>query len=625
MNSSSNFRSTSDCRIDRLCAEARMVALSLRRIGIVLLQVTEDTSKYPIIIGKELAHCGFRKVFECNLVEGGKKFAVKTLNFLRIDLDLIQMEIKSMHALRHISIVVQLEAVFFDMEQCVVHIIMELMDCGSLSAVMKKVHQPLPPIVIQYIVSQMTLGLDAIHRAGFIHRDIKPDNVLLNTNGEVKIGDLGLTSDLSRRYVWGTSRYKSPEKARGINSTDKADIWALGMTLLEMVGQVFPHSSILDITAIEKCIASYTDADISSILDTASIFSEDCRDFIKRCLRVNPEERASIAELLQHPFVTGVPENARQSLIELLASLKIVVLEKTNSHTQPPPPPDCQRDFRKVPVRYEDPNKEYDSKKRIGKGGSGTVYSGFCKKSGKHVAIKKTPSGDFAMHEVSVWSAIPQHPNVVGLIEVFVWENYVYAVMELMSSNLASIIPIPKRHMPMLPSLMILRIIRQLICGLLHLHTNHIAHGDIKSDNVLLDTDGNVKLVDFGVSTQHGEPHFNAPYCGTFSWKSPNAMTASQSPFKDDIWSLGITIMELFGIDPPFFNVVDQRELVRLIRELQAPPQLPDLKNYGEDFKLRMHRLLEVCFYMNSADRFSAEEFLEFFDMIFPDVSSLKN
>ena len=83
--------------------------------------------------------------------------------------------------------------------------------------------------------------------------------------------------------------------------------------------------------------------------------------------------------------------------------------------------------------------------------------------------------------------------------------------------------------------------------------------------------------------------------------------------------------MELFGIDPPFFNVVDQRELVRLIRELQAPPQLPDLKNYGEDFKLRMHRLLEVCFYMNSADRFSAEEFLEFFDMIFPDVSSLKN
>ena len=476
MNSSSNFRSAADCRIDRLCAAARMVALFLRRIGIVLLQVTEDASKYPIIIGKELA-----------------------------------------------------------------------------------------------------------------------------------------------------PKYKSPEKARGIDSTGKADIWALGMTLLEMVGQVFPHSSILDITAIEKCIASYTDADILSILDTASIFSEDCRDFLKRCLRVNPEERASIAELLQHPFVTGVPENAHQSLVELLESLKIVVLEKMTSHTQPPPPPDCQRDFRKVPVRYEDPKKDYDPEKRIGKGGSGTVYSGFCKQSHKHVAIKKTLGGDFAMHEVSVWSAIPPHPNVVGLIEVFIWENYVYAVMELMSSNLASIIPIPKRHMPMLPSPMILRIIRQLICALHHLHTNYIAHGDIKSDNVLLDADGNAKLADFGVSTQHGELHFNAPYCGTFSWKSPDAMTASQSPFKGDIWSLGITIMELFGIDPPFFDVVDQRELIRLISNLQAPPPLPDLKNYGEDFELRMHGLLQVCFCMDPAERFSAEELLELFDMIFPDVSLPKN
>ena len=102
-------------------------------------------------------------------------------------------------------------------------------------------------------------------------------------------------------------------------------------------------------------------------------------------------------------------------------------------------------------------------------------------------------------------------------------------------------------------------------------------------------------------------------------------MTASQSPLKDDIWSLGITIMELFGIDPPFFDVVDQRELVRLIRELQAPPPLPDLKNYGDDFRLRMDGLLKVCFYMDPAKRFSAEDFLEFFDIIFPDVSLPKN
>lgn len=313
--------SADECFRRRICSAAKILEIILRRFGIKFLQVIGDKQKYPITIGKELAKGGFARVFECKLVEGCKCFAVKTLHFLRIELDFIQMEIESMHIFREIRFIVKLEAVFFDIDQCVVHIIMELMNCGSLSAIIKKVHQPLPPIVIQYIVSQITLGLAAIHRAGFIHRDIKPDNILLNTNGDVKLGDLGLTSDLSRRYVLGTPRYKSPEKSRGINSTFKADIWALGITVLEMVGQVFPHSSILDITGIEKCIASYTDANISSILDTDSIFSEDCRNFLKRCLQVNPEERASIAELLQHPFVTDVPENASQSLVELLASL----------------------------------------------------------------------------------------------------------------------------------------------------------------------------------------------------------------------------------------------------------------------------------------------------------------
>ena len=150
------------------------------------------------------------------------------------------------------------------------------------------------------------------------------------------------------------------------------------------------------------------------------------------------------------------------------------------------------------------------------------------------------------------------------------------------------------------------------------MHDNQIAHGDLKSDNVLLDERGNIKLADFGVSTQHGEIHPSAPRCGTYQWKSPNSMQKeTASPFKDDIWSFGIVILELFGVDPPFLYEPDVTMLIHKITNIQAPPPLPNLRCYGEDFELQMHGFLETCFQLNPSERFSAEELLMLFESIF--------
>ena len=88
-------------------------------------------------------------------------------------------------------------------------------------------------------------------------------------------------------------------------------------------------------------------------------------------------------------------------------------------------------------------------------------------------------------------------------------------------------------------------------------------------------------------------------------------------PFKDDIWSLGIVILELFGVDPPFLYKPDVTILIRNITNVQAPPPLPNLRCYGEDFELRMHGFLETCFQLNPSERFSAEELLMLFERIF--------
>jgi serine/threonine protein kinase len=272
--------------------------------------------------------------------------------------------------------------------------------------------------------------------------------------------------------------------------------------------------------------------------------------------------------------------------------------------------------FRKVLVRHQNPTDFYTIGKMQSRGSTGRIYPCFCKQSHKRFAIKRTIETNDILMENMVWSAIPDHPNIIGLIEIFVWRINVYAVMEIGQSNLTNIIPIRERHMPMLPPDVVLSIIRQIIFGVCHLHANNFAHGDLKCDNVVIMADGTIKLIDFGVTTQNGEIHKNAPHCGTFPWKSPNSMSLdTMDPLPDDIWSLGITIGEIVGVDPPFLDQVkDLNRLIRSIRELQAPHALPDLKNYSEDFERKIHALLNGCWKMDPSERLTAHQLLEIFD-----------
>jgi len=277
---------------------------------------------------------------------------------------------------------------------------------------------------------------------------------------------------------------------------------------------------------------------------------------------------------------------------------------------------DSTKIFGDVKVRNQDPRDSYTIGKMQSCGSIGRVYPCFCKQSHKKFAIKRTSETDETFMEIMVWSAIPEHPNIVGLIEVFIWKSSIYAVMELGESNLTNIIPIRERHMLMLPPVIVLSIIRQIILAVRHLHVHKFAHGDLKCDNVVIMADGTIKLVDFGVTTRDGDIHHTAPFCGTFFWKSPNSMFRNTAaPLPDDIWSLGITIGEIVGVDPPFlYEIKDQNLLIRAIRELQAPPALPDLKCYGEDFERKIHAILSGCLKMNPAERLTAQQLLEVFD-----------
>ena len=89
------------------------------------------------------------------------------------------------------------------------------------------------------IAIQVSMGLEAAHSHGIVHRDVKPQNIIISTDGKVKVTDFGIaraaSSNTISSNVMGSVHYSSPEQVRGGYSDEKSDIYSLGITLYEMV------------------------------------------------------------------------------------------------------------------------------------------------------------------------------------------------------------------------------------------------------------------------------------------------------------------------------------------------------------------------------------------------------
>eukprot|EP01083_Nonionella_stella_P023601 65303_1 len=154
---------------------------------------------------------------------------------------------------------------------------------------------------LRFIARQSLLGLHALHSniPPLIHRDIKPQNILLSSFGAVKVADFGLLIELKNGVCTdskGTSKYFSPERIQG--SFDcHADIWALGITLIEIYKQELISAEDLDwFKIVEDGI------DIDDFLPATT--PTEFLDFLKQCLQHQSENRPSAKQLLGHQFLT---------------------------------------------------------------------------------------------------------------------------------------------------------------------------------------------------------------------------------------------------------------------------------------------------------------------------------
>lgn len=236
------------------------------------------------------------EVFECVQKKTQRKCAAKIAPLS--DLENVKQEI-AMHALsEHKNIVSYFETFQYKNE---LWMFIELMDGGSLTEILgRNIRWGEPQI--SYVCREMTKGLAFLHRQHRLHRDIKSDNVLVNSNGEVKLGDFGFSVNLTeeqnkRKSVVGTPYWMAPELIRGLDYNDRVDVWSLGITALEMADGEPPLINEKPLRALLLITINPPPG-----LQSPDHWSRRFNHYLKCCMVANPENRSSTEQLLMHPF-----------------------------------------------------------------------------------------------------------------------------------------------------------------------------------------------------------------------------------------------------------------------------------------------------------------------------------
>ncbi|KFP42161.1 STE20-like serine/threonine-protein kinase, partial [Chlamydotis macqueenii] len=243
------------------------------------------------------------------------------------ELEDYMVEIDILASCDHPNIVKLLDAFYYENN---LWILIEFCAGGAVDAVMLELERPLTEPQIKVVCRQTLEALNYLHENKIIHRDLKAGNILFTLDGDIKLADFGVsaknTRTIQRRDSFiGTPYWMAPEVVMCETSKDrpydyKADIWSLGITLIEMAQIEPPHHELNPMRVLLKIAKSDPPA-----LAQPSKWSSDFKDFLKKCLEKNVDARWSASQLLQHPFVTVT---SNKPIRELIAEAKAEVTEE---------------------------------------------------------------------------------------------------------------------------------------------------------------------------------------------------------------------------------------------------------------------------------------------------------
>eukprot|EP01097_Dermamoeba_algensis_P000955 TRINITY_DN1357_c0_g1_i1.p1 TRINITY_DN1357_c0_g1~~TRINITY_DN1357_c0_g1_i1.p1 ORF type:complete len:448 (-),score=113.73 TRINITY_DN1357_c0_g1_i1:109-1452(-) len=329
-----------------------------------------------------------------------------------------------------------------------------------------------------------------------------------------------------------------------------------------------------------KSVSSALPKQWEAMMKTGGLTADDLRENSEAVLRVM---RFSI-----QTNQLSLPENKRRnakkdsedegSLQDITALLQkqVVLTSVKKDQVSGAPLPDQKtltlNDF----ISREDPRKLYGNFQMIGEGGYAKVYLAISNKNpSQKVAIKKmsvdtTKKMNGVIGELDFLKNC-KHPNIIGYLDAYLVNSKVWVSMEFMEGGSLTDVILCYPELKLTEG-HISYVIRECMKGLDFVHRLHRIHRDIKSDNVLIGSQGQIKLADFGVAVQlTNQRSKRNTLIGTNYWMAPEVILGKDYDTKVDIWSLGIMMQEMIQGTPPYYDELPMKALF-LISTHGIPP-----------------------------------------------------
>ena len=393
--------------------------------------------------------------------------------------------------------------------------------------------------VIKDIIIQICHGLKDIHNAKIIHRDLSPDNIFINENNKIKIGDFGIAAIINDSNdlindpkKLGNHDYMAPEIIIGKGFNTKVDIYTLGCVIYEL----FTLNRYYNDKIYGKNCKINTE-----------IYNPKWQELIDLLLKEDYHERPDIEEVLKYVLSINM-------------------------------------------------NEDYELMNKLGEGGFGEVF--LIKKDNQKYALKKIPLPnklltEDKMKEYKEMLLILQTLNSENVIKYFNFDFRDDCITVLMEfggdSDLKHLIEEHKNNSKLIEEELIKNIILQICTGLKEIHKAKLIHRDLTPDNIFINKNNNkVKIGDFSISKKLGFTNqYTNSQLGKHHYIAPEIEKGLKYNHKADIYALGCIIYELFTLNEYYIDKrIDEKDC-RIDTDIYNPKwqELIDLllkKDYHE-------------------------------------------